>query len=525
MIPAVGAASDRGGGPRRLTRRQALAALGTVGGAGAAYAGLRALDLLSEEGSAPFEPPRASDFSLQGRANGTSVVVLGAGLAGLCCAYELEKAGYDVTVLEARTRVGGRSLTVRPGTVVSDTRGGRQESRLAEGRWFNAGPARIAQHHTTMQYCRELGVPLEVFVNENADSFLEVRGEVRRRRSASADADGYVSELLVKALGAGALDAELSQQERVALFDHLRATGALGSSRRGYREAPTTEAGVVGPPDPLLDVLGLGLGSALAFDRGWHQAMPMFHPVGGMDRLVEALASALHTQVRTGEEVLAVRGGGGGVEVDHRGADGEPRRLRADLGICTLPPRLAAALDTTWTAETLAALREPVPFVTGKIGLEYGRRFWEEDERIFGGRSTTSAEPRELWYPSTDYLGSGGVVIGAYPFGPAAERFSRLPHAEREEVALRAGEVLHGPAYRSELRSSLSVDWATQPHSEGAWCDWGLFGLAYDRLLAGEGGWRFAGDWLSRSSGWQHGALESARRCVTGLHQEVLATG
>ncbi len=71
--------------------------------------------------------------------------------------------------------------------------------------------------------------------------------------------------------------------------------------------------------------------------------------------------------------------------------------------------------------------------------------------------------------------------------------------------------------------SSVSVDWRTQPYSAGAWSTWERYTSYYDRLLDADGRWWFAGDWLSRSTGWQHGALLSARRAVTGVHAQALA--
>lgn len=254
------------------------------------------------------------------------------------------------------------------------------------------------------------------------------------------------------------------------------------------------------------------------FERDWHLSTPMFHPVGGMDALPRALADALAGEVRTAAPVTGV---GDGERVRAVLADGTT--VEADHGICTLPPALAAALDHPWDAVVARALAEPVPFVTGKIGLEYDERFWEVDDRILGGITATDHAVREIWYPSAGYLGHGGVLVGAYPFGPAAERFGRLPHEARTELALEAGEAIHGPVYRRALRSSFSVDWASQDWSDGGWSDWSRFGTGYTRLLEPAGRWRFAGDWLSHASGWQHGALESARRTVTALHEQVLA--
>lgn len=85
--------------------------------------------------------------------------------------------------------------------------------------------------------------------------------------------------------------------------------------------------------------------------------------------------------------------------------------------------------------------------------------------------------------------------------------------------------AIHGPVYRDGLVSSFSVDWATQPHSDGGWSDWEQYGLSYHLLLEAAGRWRFAGDWLTHATGWQHGALESARATVTALHEAALADG
>ncbi|HEY5698351.1 MAG TPA: FAD-dependent oxidoreductase [Acidimicrobiales bacterium] len=502
-----------------VSRRQFLIGLGAVGGAGAVLGGLAVIDRGSGD-RRPFRAPAAGDFTLQGRTNETSVLVLGAGVAGLACAYELEKAGYAVTVLEARGRTGGRNLTVRPGTELTDTRGTIQRADLGEGRWFNAGPARIAAHHTTIDYCRELGVAIEPFVNVNVDAYVVANGEVRRRRSLDADLDGYIAELLTKAIPTGVLDDEITADEKDALYAYLRGVGAIAPVERGYDESPGAgeHAGEIQDPDQLAMVLAFDPGMRRYFERDWHLSTPMFHPVGGMDALPLALTDALVGEIHTAAEVRSVGADGGGVSA--RLVDGS--EIRADHGICTLPPWIAAALASLWDPVVTQALQTPVRFATGKIGLEYDRRFWETGDRILGGITTTDREPREIWYPSSGYLGHGGVLIGAYPFGPAADRFSRLDHDARTEAALTAGEEVHGPEYREGLRSSLSVDWGTQPYSEGAWAEWPDYGVAYQRLLEPAGRWWFAGDWLTRTVGWQHGALESARRTVTALHEMVL---
>ncbi|MGX6603528.1 hypothetical protein ACWKSP_15500 [Micromonosporaceae bacterium Da 78-11] len=128
--------------------------------------------------------------------------------------------------------------------------------RFSRGEYLNAGPARLAQWMVTLDYCRELGVPIEVFTNANADAYIfhssMPDGQPMRYRTAKADTFGYVSELLAKATDQGALDAELTADDKERLIEFLGEFGDLGdgheytgSSRRGFTTWPG-EAGVPG---------------------------------------------------------------------------------------------------------------------------------------------------------------------------------------------------------------------------------------------------------------------------------------
>ena len=121
-----------------LTRRALLEEIGRVGGLGAAYMAMETLGLAmpTPAGAENFRLPRASG-------NDRSVVILGAGIAGLVSAYELQRAGYRVTVLEARDRVAGRVWTIRGGDRIVQTGRPDQQATFDPGLYFNAGAARI----------------------------------------------------------------------------------------------------------------------------------------------------------------------------------------------------------------------------------------------------------------------------------------------------------------------------------------------------------------------------------------------
>ena len=121
-----------------FTRRDFLMRVGAAGGYSAAFMMMQSLGLT------PAPQASAKESKLQVVAGkGTRVVILGGGIAGLVSAYELGKAGYTCTVLEARQRVGGRNWSIRNGSEVQFTDGTTQKCSFEDGHYFNAGPARL----------------------------------------------------------------------------------------------------------------------------------------------------------------------------------------------------------------------------------------------------------------------------------------------------------------------------------------------------------------------------------------------
>ncbi|GAB3986196.1 flavin monoamine oxidase family protein [Actinoallomurus acanthiterrae] len=529
-----------------VTRRSFLRAVGVTGGAGVLFETMGALGLAPTAADAKgtaYVPPSRSDLALAGR-KAAKVVILGGGITGLATAYELGKAGYDCRILEAKNRPGGRNWTIRGGTTERELGGHVQRATFAPGHYMNAGPARIAQFMLTLDYCRELGVPIEPFVNQNADAYVyyensEMPARPITDRAVKADVFGYVSELLAKATSQGALDAELSVDDKNRLMAFLEDFGALthtggewrytGTERRGYSVLPDAGARpgkILGPPPSLHDVLAAQLGRNLSFELGWDQAMMMFQPVGGMDRIPYALVDRIGGhRIEYQAEVLEVTDLPDAVRVRYRDAHGRQRLEHGDYCVATLPSYLMARIPTNLGADVTAALKYPTRTHVGKLGLEYRRRWWEEDERIYGGITNTDLDITQIWYPSYGYHGKGGVILGYYTEGPGTDAFDAMSPADRIKHAVAQGVKIHGRKYATELVSGFAVAWDRIPHIETGWVAWPSWTSGqYDLLNRPHGRVYFGGEWLTRFMGWQAGALLSARNIVTEIHKRVLAT-
>src|ERR1700685_3660695 len=152
---------ENGEGSGSLSRRQLLRMIGAAAGGTAMYQAMSSLGFAAES---PYQGP----IDLQGAPRGASVLILGAGMAGMSAAYELRNAGYQVQVLEFNSRAGGRDWRLRGGDSYTELGGLTQQCRFDKDLYINPGPWRIPYHHRGMlHYCKRLGVALEDFVQVN----------------------------------------------------------------------------------------------------------------------------------------------------------------------------------------------------------------------------------------------------------------------------------------------------------------------------------------------------------------------
>src|SRR6187431_176755 len=186
---------------RAVSRRDFLNLAGALGGSTAVFRAAVALGLLPAVAHA--ERPELATLN-----KSRKVLILGAGISGLTAAYELSRKGYEVQVLEASFRAGGRNMTLRAGDRIDET-GYPQVCNFDKDPdlYFNAGPARIPGHHQhLLEYCKELEVELEPFIN---------------------DTRGFVAELVSKSLKPEQINAPLTKEDWDRLREYLKQFGEL----------------------------------------------------------------------------------------------------------------------------------------------------------------------------------------------------------------------------------------------------------------------------------------------------------
>lgn len=518
----------------KSTRRHLLSGVGGAIGGAAFYRAMTARAQSDFRG----EP------KLSGARSGTKILVLGGGLSGLLSAYEMRKAGYEVRILEFQDRAGGRNLTLRNGDTVRELGGAVQKVSFAPGNYFNPGPWRIPYHHQgLLHYCKLFGVKLEPFTQFNSNALLHTAdafgGKPVRYREYAADFQGYTAEILSGLLERGADVPGLDAGERESLRAAMGDVGALNgqgayvrsehtSLRRGFdrlRGAGPEAAPVTSAPFGLSEVLKARLWSDISFFSGLDMQSTMFQPVGGMDQIGKAFHRQVADLMRLNARIISIHQDEHGVKVMYEDmAGGGTHVEEADYCICTIPLSILSQLDIQVSGSMKAAINA-VPYLSSvKIGLEFDRRFWEEDEQIYGGISFTDQEIGQVAYPSHGFFSSGSaVLLGGYMFGnPEAYDFAGRTPEQRISAALAQGAVLH-PQYAGSYRSGVAVAWSRMPWTMGCCAQWSVEARQqhYKDLCAIDGRLILAGEHVSYFCGWQEGAVLSAVDAVARLHKHI----
>jgi monoamine oxidase len=525
-----------------VTRRMLLGKMARIGGAAAVYETLAVLDFLRPP------PALAAGLSLPGDSGeGKSVAILGAGVAGLCAAYELDRAGYECIILEASRRIGGRSLTLRRGDTFRELGQDPQVCEFDDGLYLNAGPGRIPHHHVrVIDYCRQFGVKLQPYIFASRANLMHSgrigNGRTDQVRRSLYDLQGHVAELLDKCTNKPGLDLQLTPEDIKKLHKMLVEFGDLtevpgGSAvyrnRQGWAgyEIPPGNASQEGKPlSPLKleEILRSDVWDNWIFrDRDYSWQTSLLEPVGGMDMFVKSFArqplareaGAIEGLVHFGAKVTSIEVGNDKVTVGYE--EGAHRVLEADYCVSTIPMPIFRELPTNLPESVKEAARNLPIMVAGKVGWQ-ADRFWETKDQIYGGISWTTDTIDQIWYPSDGYLSRKGILTGAYMRGPAAVEFNKRPVDERLHTAREQGERLH-EGYAQAVEHGLAIGWDHMEFERMGWANENADGFKHwaEILSAPQGRLQIAGDQVTFWSGWQEGAVISAWDAVKAIDRHL----
>jgi monoamine oxidase len=449
---------------------------------------------------------------VRGAGDGRKVLVLGAGMSGLAAGLKLRQLGFEVSILEARARPGGRVHTIR--------------EPFSDGVYAEAGAGRIpSTHHLTLDYVKRYSLELDPFYPTSGGEVFLWRGHrqvvahgagpdlaslptvltERERAVGFQGLGGLYLDPLMAEIAALPTDGwpfpAFGKYKDVTLGDYLRSKGASADAIRYLSQ-------------------GFEGDSALDFAHdGLSHAAPMLSKVrGGNDRLPQAMADDLRGQIRYGAEVTRIEQTAGGVRVRFV-AGGVTHEETADRLICTLPFTVLRDIDISpaVSAAKAEAIRNLYMGPVARVFVQTRTRFWER-EKLNGFASIDQS--MEIWSPTFNQPGGRGIIM-SYIYEDLARDYSALPPTVQVRRTLNLFEQIH-PGLGDQVEATTTWSWLNEKYSRGAYLV--APPASFDRVARTglpEGRLHFAGEHTSPWPGWIQGALQSGLRAV----REVVAAG
>lgn len=443
---------------------------------------------------------------------GKRVVVVGAGVSGLTAAYRLQARGFDVRVLEAQPRVGGRILTVR--------------EPFRDGLFVEAGAKHVVSEPGFAALLRELGVATEPAPHRPPPLPHVVLTGATRRIAAAGEPDPSDAGLTAeeRALdftarwrryfgepgdprAAAWLTPERAKLDRLGFGAYLAGLGASPAMIESVRES----IAMMEPPDGVSALWVTEQAAAIQEEMTWKGDGRI---VGGTDQLPRALAARLGGRITLGAVVRRIREVGRELRVGFvRG--GEPAELVADHVVLAVhaPVVQRIAIDPALpeaVTRALAAVRIS-SVVRGWAQVE--RRVWQDAG--VAGNAESDGLLGSLHDETAGVAGTSGI-LSIYVSSGAARQVTALA-AERRQAELDALVTRAHPGAR--VVAGLIKAWDEDPWAGGAYSYLapGFMTEHLPVLNRPAGRLHFAGDYTSYRVGFMHGAVASAERVVAEI--------
>ncbi|HVG06894.1 MAG TPA: NAD(P)/FAD-dependent oxidoreductase [Thermoanaerobaculia bacterium] len=448
------------------------------------------------------------------------VIVIGAGLAGLSAAYELVQLGHDVTVLEARTRPGGRVHTLR--------------SPFADGLYAEAGAISYSDSFRHMaRYVKAFGL-IAAPLGPRGNPVYHLRG--RRFSLKQGEKPDWPYKLTPEEQGQGLFQL-LGKYFTAA--EKIGDTGDPTWRPDAFKEwDQVTLAQWLAKQGASAEAVEL-LSDSVWWGHGWQEISALHRLVsdvglfllgqksyviqGGTDLLAQAFATTLRERIRYGAPVVAVEQSAGGVRaVLEQG--GTRQELSADHLICTVPAPVARKIEFApgLSAAKRQALHKLEFAPVTRVYLQSRKRFWA-DKGEAGSASTDLPIDLVAEHPFARSEDAGPrAVLECHMKGENALSAARMDEPACLAMAVQELEKVH-PGFGSEFEGGTSWAWHNDPWAGGAYAWWkpGQMTSWVPELARAEARFHFAGEhtsWLSRT---MEGALESGNRAAREVHESA----
>jgi monoamine oxidase len=503
--------------------------------------------LIQREAAARASRPRVAPLTDAVKAAAAAakpfhVVIVGAGLAGLCAAYELEHLGHTAVILEADgEHVGGRVRTLRFGKLYGDEGLGQL--------YGEAGAMRIPKNHAiTRHYVSLFKLPLRKFVQVNDNAYYFIRGqrvrlnqeELIKRLFCLTPCERNLTTGDMWRLGMVRVLEGLIRQELDDLDSDVLDTAAVRALDQRTLQQMLEVAGLSEEAiDFLTSTWGLETSLQTAATELLREELnaiwtPDFDEiVGGTDLLPRAFADNLRTKPRHGCEVVRLEQDGAtgkAAAVYREYGSSSLKREEGDFLLCTLPLPVLSRLEVSppFSGPKHQAIRQVNYDSSTKVLAIAKRRFWEEEEdRIFGGGTATDLPTGFTYYPSDnaeakdpEVTAARSVFLASYTWGQPARRLAALPARDVKDFVVRNLSNFHPQLEKSDLiEKAVMWSWDNFKWSSGAfaWFQPGQHTALHKDLIAPEGRIFLAGEHTSLDHTWMQGALESAQRAVKDM--------
>jgi len=446
------------------------------------------------------------------------VVIVGAGLAGLSAGLALRQAGHTPIILEAQQRVGGRVYTLR--------------DPFTEGLYAEVGAMRIPRAHTlTMSYVEKFGLKTNDFTMDNPNAYHYMGGRKVRASEVAKDPSllGFDVSEKEKGKTAGKMyeaalkplldllerDGDKAWDEIIAKYDQYSTREFL--ELNGWSEGMIEMFGLLANQESVMNSSFLEL---FREDSGNYYTN-MIELDGGTDRLPHAFLPELKGDIRFGAKMIAMDQSPTDVTIHYQTQAGRFEE-KGDYAIVTVPFPVLRHVEVLkpFTRAKNRAIRQLHYDASAKILFQCKRRFWEEDDGIFGGGTMTDLPIRNLYYPDHGRETGRGVILASYTWSEDAQRWGSLKPDDRIAQALDDVAEIH-PQITKEFEVGASWMWHDDEFAGGAFAlfDPGQQTLLHDEIVKPEGRIHFAGEHASLYHAWIQGAFESGLRAAVAIHQ------